>query len=72
MNLTINLVYNIPKRKTYYRPISPIGTYELEDNKRYCFHYFNKFGSGIVWKGSEFIAKLRPSDKIIQLLFGLK
>ena len=72
MNLIINLVYNLPNRKTYYKPISPIGDYQLEDDKRYCFHYFNKFGSGIVWKDYRFISRLQPSDKLVQVLFGLK
>jgi hypothetical protein len=72
MNLSTNLIYNIPNRKTYYKFISLIGDYQLEDDKRYCFHYFNKHGSGIAWKDSKFIAKLQPSDEVVQLLFGLK
>jgi len=72
MNLVSNLVYNIPTKKTYYKPISSIGDYQLEDNKHYCFHYFNKNGSGVVWRSSDFVAKLKPSDKLVQVLFGLK
>jgi hypothetical protein len=72
MNLNMNLIYNLPNRKTYYRPVSIMGNYELEESKLYCFHYFNKFGSGTIWKDHTFIVRLKPSDKLVQVLFGLK
>lgn len=70
MGLCRKTIYHIPNQKSYYVLVSDMGNYGLDPYKRYCFRYFNKFGSGITWKDEQFIARLIPANCAIQLLYG--
>lgn len=75
MGLNPDIIYVLkrkeyPYSRSYYKLISSIGNYELEDTKRYAFRYWNKFGKGVTWKDDKFLAGLIPAPFAIQVLYS--
>lgn len=75
MNLVVGKVYHFKQNATYYTYVR--RTVEDRDMKYigsqdpiYEFAYFNKFGSGTVYRGLVFVDKLVEAPESVQVIYA--